>query len=119
MQEGGANFSVGQRQLICLARALLKRSRILIIDEATANVDPESVCWTIVAFAAVIFRTDALIQKTIKRQFFDSTVLTIAHRLHTIMDSDRVMVNCNTRLSQEFFPINAQFYFDNMLLNEN
>ena len=90
IDERGGNLSVGQRQLVCMGRALLKAARVLVLDEATASVDME---------------TDALIQTTLQSQLGDATVLTIAHRLNTIMHADRVLVVHDGRLAEDGPPV--------------
>merc|ERR1711988_612345 len=77
VKEGGSNLSAGIVQLLCLARVLLKRPKVLFMDEATASVD---------------LNTDTLVQQTIRRAFSESTIVTIAHRLNTVIDFDRILV---------------------------
>lgn len=88
--KGGLNLSMGQRQLISLARATLRNNKILISDEATASVDPE---------------TDNLIQETIKLNFSACTVLTISHQLQNVIESDRILVLENGKIVEFDQPI--------------
>ena len=83
-------FSVGQRQLLCLARALLRRNKFLVLDEATSNVD---------------MQTDSFIQKVIRENFVNTTVITIAHRLNTIADYDKVVVMAKGKIIEIGSPL--------------
>ncbi|CAE7211925.1 unnamed protein product [Rhizoctonia solani] len=85
VSEGGENFSAGEKQLLCMARAILKRAKVLFCDEATASVD---------------YVTDELISQTIRKEFADSTIITIAHRLRTIIDYDKVLVMDQGRIAE-------------------
>lgn len=81
--DGGMNFSVGERQLLCLARAMLQKSKILVLDEPTANVDG---------------RTDKLLQEAVKKSFRGATIISVAHRLDTIIENDLILVLGNGKV---------------------
>lgn len=105
LQEGGENISRGMAQLICLSRALLRPSKVLVLDEATASVDNQ---------------TDEMVQETIRTEFKDRTILTVAHRINTIMDSDRILVLDNGHIAEFDTPQNLiakQGYFFHLLNN--
>ena len=104
VEEDGHNFSVGERQLLCLARAILRKNRIILIDEATASVD---------------IYTDTLVQQAIRTHFRDCTVLTIAHRIETVIDSDKIIVLDKGRVIEFDVPLlmleNENSYLSNVL----
>lgn len=100
--EYGDNLSQGQRQLLCLGRALLKQCRVLLLDEATSSVD---------------YETDREIQRTLREAFPGSTVLTIAHRVNTIMDSDKILV-MKDGLAEEFAPPKKLLGNDNSIFSQ-
>ena len=99
VSDGGESFSAGQKQLICIARVLLRKPKILILDEATASVDND---------------TDSLIQNMVRLRFKDCTILTIAHRLHTVIDSDRIMCLNEGILNEFDSPSNLLMKTDGM-----
>lgn len=104
VEDGGQNFSVGERQLLCIARAILRKNKVLLLDEATAAVDGE---------------TDTLIQLAIKEAFMECTVLVIAHRLNTVLSSDRIIVMDGGKVSEIASPAeltsNADSLFTRLL----
>lgn len=120
--EGGENLSVGQRQLVCLARALLRKTKVLILDEATAAIDLETDELiqvrkgnipsrinennSIKFHSISLYRFYCRSQKTIRTKFTDCTILTIAHRLNTIMDSDRIIVLDQGKIAEFDSPAN-------------
>ncbi|KII68207.1 Canalicular multispecific organic anion transporter 2 [Thelohanellus kitauei] len=91
IDEFGSNISSGEKQLICLARALLKHTKILILDEATSNID---------------LKTDSIIQETISREFSDCTVITVAHRIETILNYQKILVLDNGSVAEFDTPQN-------------
>ena len=103
VSDGGSNFSVGQRQLLCLARAILCRNKILVLDEPTANVDSH---------------TDELLQKSVKENFDGATIIAVAHRLDTVIGYDKILVLGNGSVLEYGSPyelIQADRHFAGMI----
>jgi len=91
ISDGGGNFSLGQRQLICMARAIVRKNKVLVMDEATASIDE---------------MTDRLLQKMIKEEFKNTTVITIAHRINTIIQYDKILAMKDGKVAEFDTPLN-------------
>ena len=113
IKEFGNNLSLGEKQLICFARAILKRSKIIFLDEATASLDQ---------------RTEDIIQKSIDKHFKECTVLTIAHRVQTVKSCDKIIVMDKGKVAEFDSPTNllknpkgifTTLYYKNMQAMEN
>ena len=113
VSSGGGNFSVGQRQILALARALVRQSKVLILDEATASLGMSTMATGVPPHAfllklvfAIDHQTDTLVQKSLSTEFKHCTLITVAHRLQTIMNSDKILVLDEGRLVEFDSPTN-------------
>jgi ABC-type multidrug transport system fused ATPase/permease subunit len=112
VSSGGGNFSLGQRQILALARALVRQSKVLILDEATASLGMNRPFFNLLHSVNLFFlymldhQTDTLVQKSLSTEFKDCTLITVAHRLQTIMNSDKILVLNEGRLVEFDSPAN-------------
>lgn len=115
-------FSIGQRQLLCIARVILEDNKIIILDEATANIDPKYLKWNLLHFLtliAFVCRTDLLIQETIDKEFANCTIISIAHRIQSVARFNKILVLENGTVVEYDHPyvllMNENGYFYRLL----